>query len=237
MPTESTALLLDAMKGSGASAQTFQGNSPANATDTGNPVKIGGRVDTGTPTAATTGQRDDAWFTANGAQVQGAPVVSGGDGQANAGLQSLAAPTGVGLRLLTTGGFIFNGTSWDRQRGDTSGTYLAAATFWTESAVNAQAAAAVVNGSTRNNGGLAGGVGTRFNLFVAEAFADQAGTLYIDKSVDGGTTWRQVASVAVVAGTSSQISTRISAASYRARYVNGGTATTAFLLTSSYTLA
>lgn len=128
----------------------------------------------------------------------------------------------------------FNGTTWDRIRGDASGIFVNSAVFWTEASAN-QAAAATLNGTLRANGGIAAGAGTRFEWFVAEAFADVAGgTLYIDKSIDGGTTWRQVGSIALVAGTSVSLRVPITAASYRARHVNGANATTAFLLTSGY---
>lgn len=119
---------------------------------------------------------------------------------------------------------------------DASGNFTAAATYWTES-VAVLAGAAPFNGTLRANGGAAGGVGTRFNFFVAEAFSDQVGTLYIDKSTDGGTTWRQVGSVASVANTSVTLKVPVSAASYRARFINGATLQTAFLLTSAYTTA
>lgn len=234
MPTESTQLLLDALKGTGAGAQTLQGNSPSDAADVGNPVKVAGVVNSGTPAGAANGQRKNLWVGALGNVIIG--VGSG------AGVATTFNAAGMGIdaagtaRPLGVANYLTDGVNFLPQRGDASGAYLSAATFWTESTA-AQAAGATLNGASRSNGGTAGGVGTRFNLFVAEAFADQAGTLYIDKSVDGGTTWRQVASVAVTAGTSSQISTRISAASYRARFVNGGTANTAFLLTTSYTLA
>jgi hypothetical protein len=75
------------------------------------------------------------------------------------------------------------------------------------------------------------------SVFVAEAFSDVAGTLYIDKSNDFGATWRQVGSVAVPAGSSAQLSTRITCLAYRSRYVNGGAAQAAFLLTSAFTVS
>lgn len=114
---------------------------------------------------------------------------------------------------------------------------LGATMFFTDSTA-AVAAGASVNGPTRAHGGTAGAAGgIPYNQFVGEAFADVAGTLYVDKSTDGGATCCQVGSVAVTAGTSSQLSTRITAAAYRTRFTAGGAATGVFLLTSAYTLA
>lgn len=78
--------------------------------------------------------------------------------------------------------------------------------------------------------------------FNATAFADQAGTLFIDLSVDTGTTYRQIRSVAVAANVAQTLTAPLtglagSATLYRVRYTNGATAQTAFQLTSSYTAA
>ena len=108
--------------------------------------------------------------------------------------------------------------------------------YWTDSTANL-AGAGSVNGAARPNGGAAGGEGSRYNSFIAEAFSDQVGTLYVDKSVDGGTTWRQVASIASVANTSVSLKVPVSAPLYRSRFVNGATPQTAFLLTSAYSMA
>lgn len=119
---------------------------------------------------------------------------------------------------------------------DTAGLYVAANAFWTESTA-ALAASASFIGTLRSNGGTVGGAGSRFSFFVAEAFSDVAGgTLFIDKTVDGGTTWRQVGSIALVANTSVTLKVPLSAASYRARVVNGTTAQTAALITTAFSL-
>lgn len=121
-------------------------------------------------------------------------------------------------------------------RGDTSGLFVGANQFWTESSA-ALAASAPLNGALRVNGGTAGGTGSRFAFFIAEAFSDVAGgTLFVDKTVDGGTTYRQVGSVALVANSSVTLKVPVSAAGYRARVVNGGTAQGAALVTTAYSL-
>lgn len=124
---------------------------------------------------------------------------------------------------------------------DTDGSLLVSASattpgsiFWTES-TSAPGASTTVTGSTRANGGTAGGTGTRYNSFVASAYVDvTGGTLYIDKSVDGGSVWRQVTSISAAANTDVSLKVPVTAAHYRARFGNGATPATVFALTSSY---
>jgi hypothetical protein len=84
--------------------------------------------------------------------------------------------------------------------------------------------------------------GGNYSKFNAVAFADQAGTLAIDLSVDTGTTYRQIASVSVAANVAQVLSVPMTglagtATLYRVRYVNGATLQTAFQLSSSFTAA
>lgn len=78
-----------------------------------------------------------------------------------------------------------------------------------------------------------------YSYFTAFAYADQAGTLYIDWACDGGTTWFVLNSVAVAAATTGTVASPIPAfngsVSLRARYVNGAVAQTAFALSTSFT--
>jgi hypothetical protein len=81
--------------------------------------------------------------------------------------------------------------------------------------------------------------GGNYPWFRARAFADQAGTLFIDCSVDSGTTYRVAATVAVAANVPAEIVTGATGAAgtatlYRVRYVNGGTAQGAFQLSSMF---
>lgn len=148
---------------------------------------------------------------------------------------AIAASSTAGFLGANAYGRVFNGTTWDRQRGDTSGSYIAANVFWTESTATIGASGSN-NFTLRTNGGTAGGVGSRFAYFIAESFADQTGTLYVDKTTDGGTTWRQVQSTAQVANTTATLKVPVTAAGYRARFVNGSTAQGAFLCTTAYSL-
>jgi hypothetical protein len=80
----------------------------------------------------------------------------------------------------------------------------------------------------------------QYSFFNAFAFADQAGTLYIDVSLDTGATFQQVASVAVAANAGQALTTRLvgqftAATLYRVRFVNGATAQGTFRIASSLT--
>lgn len=55
--------------GSGGAGSQIEGNVASGATDTGNPIKIGGKGASTTPAAVTAGQRVDALFSLTGKQV------------------------------------------------------------------------------------------------------------------------------------------------------------------------
>ena len=99
----------------------------------------------------------------------------------------------------------------------------------------AQAASASVTGTAR-----AGSSGNNiYNYYSAQAYADQAGTLIIERSLNNGTNYGTLASVAVSAGTIATVSARMTGANttttlYRTRYINGATAQTAFALSSAF---
>ena len=107
-----------------------------------------------------------------------------------------------------------------------------AGTGFTDSST-ALAASATFTGTGRaNNAG-------QFAFFNATAFADQAGTLFIDQSLDTGATYQAIASQAVAAGGAGLLSVRLcgavgTATLYRVRYVNGATLQTTFRLSSSF---
>lgn len=97
----------------------------------------------------------------------------------------------------------------------------------------ALAASATFTGTGRANS--AG----QFAFFNATAFADQAGTLFIDQSLDTGATYQAIASQAVAAGGAGLLSVRLcgavsTATLYRVRYVNGATLQATFRLSSSF---
>lgn len=80
---------------------------------------------------------------------------------------------------------------------------------------------------------------TQYCFFNATAFADVAGTLFVDQSLDTGATYQPVASAAVAANGAQQLSVRLtgafgSATLYRVRYVNGAAAQGVFRLSSAF---
>lgn len=132
------------------------------ATDSGNPVKVGAVYNITLPTY-TGGQRTTAQALQTGA-IAVAPAFSNtpSDAVANNAISAMVADAGNGgnrgmsLGPVQTAGFLFNGTSWDRQRGDTNGTYsvpspsAAAATGLTPSTTSAVASAQVIKASAGN---------------------------------------------------------------------------------------
>lgn len=89
------------------------------------------------------------------------------------------------------------------------------------------AAAATFTGTARDAGSTVG-----YGRFFAHVFADQGGTLYLEKSTDN-TTWRLAAQATVTAGVPAELELRVTARYSRVKYTNGATPQTAFLLTSS----
>ena len=110
--------------GTGAAADQVQGNVAAGSTDTGNPVKIGGVVETAAYGAALTdGQRRNLLLTQYGwAKVAPAFPQAGTDAFTNT--LSFMGNTGLAPQLLANANYYFNGTTWDRARGDASGAYV-----------------------------------------------------------------------------------------------------------------
>ncbi len=97
----------------------------------------------------------------------------------------------------------------------------------------ALAAAASFVGTGRANSAA------QLEFFTATAFADQAGTLFIEQSLDSGATYQPIMSQAVAAGGAANTTVRMSGAVgtatlYRVRYVNGATVQTVFRLSSGF---
>lgn len=111
---------------SGTTAGQVQGNVAASATDSGNPVKIGALAqNTGVFPTYTSGQRGDATMSLRGA-LRIEEIGAGGAAPLTfySNMADATSNTGnfkAGASLNT----VFNGTSWDRQRGDTNATVVA----------------------------------------------------------------------------------------------------------------
>jgi len=135
-----------AIGGTGTASMTVQGSGPASSTATGSPVGVGA-VYNATPPTYTTGQRTDLQANAAGSL-----------------LTQLATAAGAGISTATSGGsdglsntqtvlrvnnfpMVWNGANWDRQRGDTTGTYVITAPSAASGIALPQAANTAVSGS------------------------------------------------------------------------------------------
>lgn len=106
------------LSGSGATASQVQGNVASGATDAGNPVKVGGIFNSSLPTL-TNGQRGDLQLNAKGAATISMAGIFSGDG-ANATISGNTDNGGT-VRPIAAAPYVFNGTTYDRQRGDANG--------------------------------------------------------------------------------------------------------------------
>jgi hypothetical protein len=121
-PVQVTLVGPDGADVSGTTANQVQGNVASGVADSGNPVKVGALAQgTSTWPTYTDGQRGNATLGVRGAlrveeHVPGTGAAftalnNGADATSNAGW----------FRGAINFGLVFNGTTWDRQRGDTNG--------------------------------------------------------------------------------------------------------------------
>jgi len=143
--------------------------------------------------------------------------ITGGRGQSVAG-------QGLGVNVIGT--VPVSGTVTATVASTTANIGTVSPTVYTDSST-AQAANAVLNGTTRDLTATP----TSQN-YVANAFADQPGTLRIEKSTDG-TTWRSTAQVAVLANVPVTLEAPVTTRYMRTSYTNGATIQAIFLLTSA----
>jgi len=99
------------------------GDVAAAATDSGNPVKIGGVYNTTQP-SYTNGQRGNIQITAKGflLSTNVFAASNGGDAVSNA-LSGKAQDAGGSAVYTAIMPWVFNGSTWDRTRGDTNGAW------------------------------------------------------------------------------------------------------------------
>ena len=98
---------------------------------------------------------------------------------------------------------------------------------------------ALAASATFTGTGRATTTSSQYAYFHAVAFADQAGTLFIDQSLDSGTTYQPIISQALTASSAAQLTAKITGAFaattlYRVRYVNGASAQATFRLSSAF---
>jgi hypothetical protein len=111
-----------------------RGNVASGATDSGNPVKVGGVYNSTLPTL-TTGQRGDLQLSSSGSlnTIAGMPgAVAGADGVSNT-LGGRFFNQGSSTLQAEVRPFVWNGTTWDRLPGTTSGLTVAGTVAATQS--------------------------------------------------------------------------------------------------------
>lgn len=167
------------------------GNVASGGADSGNPVKVGGKYNLTQPTF-TDGQRGDLQLDSRGHLE-----VSIGDGTGGASLSNVSA---VGTDAINSSGSqtalnvrgfsaLFNETSWDRQRSNTTAALIAAATATTQTNkqitnYNARSLAVILNVTTATaatltvtiNGSTASGY--TYQLLAGTAVATTGTTVY-----------------------------------------------------------
>lgn len=161
--------------GTGTTADQVQGNVASGATDSGNPVKAGGLVDSvPTGSALTDGQRANLRTNANGMVY-----IAVGDNGGNAGadarptLNGFSGRTGAGTvpSPVAVGPFLFNGTTWDRDSKATTTSRITSAAA-TTNATSAKASAGTIHTITGYNAAAA----VRYLKVYNKASAPTVGT-------------------------------------------------------------
>ncbi len=146
----------------GANSIPVQGNVASGATDAGNPLKVG-MVYRATLPTLTDGQRVDAQADARGSlRVLNQGITTAGtDAYANTGFAGIGSTDQQGsARWGINGTLLFNGSTWDRMRGDTVAQSVLpgqSSTFWNYAA----ASGGIVNTTTAVTVKAAAGAGVR----------------------------------------------------------------------------
>lgn len=191
--------------GSGSAPLVVQGDLASSTTDGGNPVKVGGVGSSAAPSAVTNGQRVNAWFGIQGQIMVGSVSAATADAQANAA-SYLFTSAGAAVPLATLG-YVWNGTTFDRQKGDTNGTVVQSAlssAFWGYAA----AAGGIVNTTTAVTVKAAAGAGVRNYLKTLTLAHDALGgatEIAIRDGAAGTVLWRGRLQTAAVDGAAASV--------------------------------
>jgi hypothetical protein len=178
----------------GATGQPIVGNVASGATDSGAPVKVGGVYNSTLPTL-TNGQRGDLQVGTRGS-LNVTILAQDGTGAAYTASSFADAAsnsaTNQGSILALSRSMAFNGTSWDRIRGDTNGLAVQSAlssTFW----VYAAASGGIDNSATAVTIKAAAAAGVRNylkTLEIAHATLGASTELAIRDGAAGTVLWR-----------------------------------------------
>lgn len=166
------ALAMVGVDSSGALGDVVVGNIAHDGVDSGNPVKVGG-VGSASPALVAVGDRTNLWTS-----LQGAVVVSGANqaAGADAGTFTISFVTtdSANAGRLNVAGSVFNGTTWDRARGDVNGTVVQPAlssAFWNY----APPVGGIVNSTAGVTAKAAAGAGVRNYIKSLQLTADALG--------------------------------------------------------------
>lgn len=169
--------------------ESVQGNAASGATDSGNPVKVGGRYNSTLPTL-TDGQRGDLQVGTRGSlnvtvmDMNGTASWNLGGNNAD-GVSALGSGAG---RTASTG-FVYNGTTWDRTRGTTTGAIVIPPAPW----VYAAATGGIDNTGTAVTIKAAGAAGVKnyvTQIQIAHATLGASTELAIRDGAGGTVLWR-----------------------------------------------
>lgn len=192
---------------SGNAGVIVNGGVASGATDSGNPVKVGG-VSTGSASTAggafTSGQRSNL-FTDSAGNLKAAmyaAIVGGADGVANSSVAMVngndaAASTRGPLGVLA---YNYNGSTLDRPRGNTTGSIVIPPQGWTYAA----ASGGIVNTTTAVTIKSAAGAGIRnylTSLTIASDALGAATELAIRDGAGGTVIWRTKLQTAALVST------------------------------------
>lgn len=202
------ATLNDYSASGGSGGTQVQGPVASGGANSANPVKVGAVYNTALPTPAA-GQIVDLQADASGSlrARQVFTLVADGDAWPNTQIGRGISSTSQTTELLpAAAGHVFNGTNWDRQRGDVSGTvntpHALAAARWSYAA----AAGGVSNTTTAVTIKAAAGAGVRNYITSVQLSADTLGaaTEVVVRDGAGGTVlWRGRIGTAGVSGVQS----------------------------------
>lgn len=173
-------------------AITATGNVASAATDSGNPIKIGGKYNATLPTYVD-GQRGDVGISSRSVLLS-APVSSaaGADALTNSNIGTCYAGNAT-TALMQIAPTAFNGTSWDRQRGDVAGLVVQPYAMAGSRLQYAAASGGISNTTTAVTIFAAAGASTRNYLTALQITAEALGTateLAIRDGAAGTVIWR-----------------------------------------------
>jgi hypothetical protein len=186
--------------GSGGTADQVQGNSASGAADTGNPVKVGGVHGLSLPNLGP-GERGDLQLDSTGGLYVSIKDQNGTNGAdvSNAGTDALDPTSFAGLYGLSFG-YVFNGTTMDRIRGNTTGLMvIPPSNSWNYAA----ATGGIVNTTTAVTIKTAAGSGIRNYLQSLQIDHDTLGgatEIAIRDGANGTVLWRGKLQTAEVEG-------------------------------------